>query len=108
MTPSPDPAVTIRTTRETEQAGGWVFEMEIDFDPDHCRRITVHLAWADYNLWSPSGMARPVDVATVVTRMFLGSLSAQDLPAKIVAGQIRRLVSDADRQIAVLIGPSLR
>ena len=105
MTPSPEPAAAIRTTRETEQADGWTFEMVIDFDPDHSRTITLHLAWADYNLWSPTGQARPVDVATVVAGLFLETLRPTDLPAKLAAGRIRRLDPSADHRIPVLIEP---
>ncbi|MCH2132644.1 MAG: hypothetical protein MK116_02725 [Phycisphaerales bacterium] len=103
MTPPSGDAVPLHLVEEVEAGDGWTFRFTIDIDEDHSRTIEIRMAWVDYNLWCPSGSARPSDVSHAVMRLFLASLPPESVPARLDAARIRRLVSDADTQVPTLI-----
>ena len=88
---------------EIEQDDGWIFTVVLDLDLDHSRTLMLRLAWVDYNFWSPSGSAIPGDVAKAVLGMFLEGIPANELPSRLDAARVRRLIPDADARLPMLI-----
>ena len=90
---------------EREQAAGWAFDIHLDEGPeaDPHARITLHLSWADYNLWSASGADEPSAVALAVIRYLIGRGSISELRDQFDASICRRLYPDADEVIPTLI-----
>lgn len=80
---------------EREEPGCWSFELRADG-----RRHRLRLAWADYDLFSPSGDRPPAAVAEAVFRFLRGRGELAPLPERLDASWPRRLVDGADRLIA--------
>jgi hypothetical protein len=94
-------------TAESDAPRGWTFDVRLTDDdgvdlPDPRR---LHLAWADYNLWSPDGADPPASVAGAVLTLLLDRRGL-DLPMTIDAAVVRRLFPDADTTIPRLIRPA--
>ncbi len=96
----------IHLSDEVETEDCWTFHAVIDRDEDYSRAVSFRLSWADYNLWSPSGSARPATVARAVLVVFMDCLVLEEMPQKLDAARIRRLVPDADARIPAIIRSS--
>ena len=103
MSNPPQNPLPMTVIEEIEQDDGWNFKIVVDLDLDHSRTLMLRLAWVDYNLWSPSGTAVPGDVAKAVLSLFLEGIPGKDLPSKLDAARIRRLVLDADARLPLMI-----
>lgn len=102
------PTVTI--DRETEEPRGWEFEATVLTDGGLTLRRTLHLAWVDYNHWSPGGTDRPEAVAAAVLEYLARRGSLESTPRRLDAAGVRRRDPDADAAIPDLIrenGPGL-
>lgn len=95
----------IEVMSETEDTGGWAFEVQILTDDGDLRRHTVRLAWPDYNHWSGTGADAPADVAAAVVRFLLARDGPDALRPRFDASLVRRLHPDADAEIPGLIHP---
>ena len=103
MIDPPQNPVPMTVIEEIEQDDGWNFRVVVDLDLDHSRTLVLRLAWVDYNLWSPSGSAVPGDVARAVLAMFLEGIPGKDLPTRLDAARVRRLIPDADTRLPLMI-----
>jgi hypothetical protein len=89
-------------TAEQELPGAWTFALRVD-GPGAPTDRTLHLSWADYNLWSSDGADPPHAVARAVVKFLMARMALGDLPARIDASVARRRFADADREIPGLI-----
>jgi len=94
----------IEITDESEQTGGWEFQAQVLDENGRLYRCTMHLSWADYNLWSPGGADAPAAVAEAALAFLLSRQSAQQIKSRFDASLVRRLDPAADEQIPPLIG----
>ncbi len=94
------PQVDIVT--EEESPGSWTFVLRVNAPGAPAER-TLHLSWADYNLWSADGADPPHAVARAVVEFLLKRMPVGELPARIDAGLARRRFPDADREIPGMI-----
>ena len=89
---------------ERENSSGWWFEARVIGDEGGgLRRVTLLLAWADYNLWSVDGADRPTAVAEAALCYLLSKVGADALPGRFDASILRIKFPDADREIPKLI-----
>ena len=89
---------------ERENSSGWCFEAQLICDEGGgLRRVTLLLAWADYNLWSVDGADRPTAVAEAALSYLISEVGADAIPDRFDASIIRRRFPDADREIPKLI-----
>ena len=95
----------IEVMRETEEAGGWSFELQILTADGGLQHHTVRLAWPDYNLWSGTGADAPANVAAAVVRFLIERDGPAALRPRFDAALVRRLHRDADGVIPGLITP---
>ena len=93
----------IEIIREEERGGSWRFQSQWIDAGGSLRTCRLNLAWADYNLWSPDGTARPAAVAEAVLGFLLERLPEDEVPASLDASLARRLDREADVQIPRLI-----
>lgn len=93
----------IEIISERESPGGWEFDAQVLGDDGRLTRHQVHLAWADYNLWSPDGADAPQNVAAAALLFLFSKDSRGALPARFDAAITRRKYSDADDAIPRLI-----
>ena len=93
----------IEVVSEREASAGWRFEVEVRESEADSRRLTVVLAWADYNLWSASGSDEPAAVVTAAVRFLIDRSGCEGLKERFDAALIRRLHPDADGVIPGLI-----
>ncbi len=94
--------VLIQSLTEQEEPQGWCFEVKLE-SGDLCRDIEVRLSWADYNLWSHTGVDMPWLVARAALVFVLRFRKVRELPERLDASLARRLDSSADAQIPGLI-----
>ncbi len=89
---------------ERKQGAGWSFSVATA-GGGQCRgrRLTLRLAWADYNHLSADGGDPPHRVAEAVLRFLLGRSGAEAIPQRFDASLARRRFSDADAEIPKLI-----
>ncbi len=87
---------------EQESPGAWAFALRVN-GPGAPAERTLHLSWADYNLWSGDGADPPHAVARAVVEFLLARIPIGDLPARVDASVARRRFADADREIPALI-----
>jgi hypothetical protein len=98
------PVSDVRIETETEDLDGWTFRLHVAADnvvPPAPR--TLHLSWADYDLWSADGADPPHAVAAAVVDFLVARLGLSDLPLRIDASTARRQFPGADDEIPKLI-----
>lgn len=101
--PKHETAISVLT--ETEAVHGWKFEVELrtgDAKVEEVRRVTVSLAWVDYEYWS-HGTASPSRVVETVVRALLEVKAARDLPTNFDASTARRWHRELDQSVRELI-----
>jgi hypothetical protein len=84
--------------REREEPGCWRFELR-----DGGRLHHLRLAWADYDLLSPSGDRSPAAVAEAVFLFLRSRPELSPLPDRLDAAWARRIVPGADAMIAAAL-----
>ena len=89
---------------EFEKPGGWDFDAQVLTATGALIRHTVHLNWADYNLWSASGSDEPAAVAIAVLEFLYDEGHGATLRDRFDASLARRLSSNADAMIPPRIG----
>lgn len=80
---------------ETGADAGWRFTCLITSTSGDERSIDLGLSWADYDLWAPGGSIPPRQVAIAVLSLLLEH-AGKDLPDRLDASRVRRLVPGAD------------
>ncbi len=100
-----NPAVAdVEILSERENSSGWLFEARvIGDDGGGLCRVTLLLAWADYNLWSVDGADRPTAVAEAILSYLISEVGPEAVPDRFDASILRRKFPDADREIPKLI-----
>jgi hypothetical protein len=94
----------IEITDETERAGGWSFDAQVLDADGRLHHCTLHLSWADYNLWSPDGADAPARVAEAALAFFLSERSMNELKSSFDASLLRRIDPEADKKVPAWIG----
>lgn len=84
--------------QEREEPGCWRFELRADG-----RLHQLRLAWADYDLFSPSGDRSPAAVAEAVFLFLRSRPELSPLPDRLDAAWARRIVPGADAMIAAAL-----
>ncbi len=97
--------VQVNILSEEEIGRGWTFLAEVQLADAPARRHELHLAWADYNRWSPGGTDRPEAVAAGVLRYLYEWNLPERLPMRLDASTVCRADPDADREIPKRIVP---
>ena len=80
---------------ESGSDAGWRFACSITNTSGRARSIDLGLSWADYDLWAPGGSIPPRQVAIAVLTLLLEH-TGMDLPDRLDASRVRRLVPGAD------------
>ncbi len=90
---------TIDVISETEQDGGWEFEVVVragEESPD--RTCRLQLSWVDYEFWS-GGSVAPSRVGGAVVRYLIETHPEEGLPAALDASTARRRHPDIDERL---------
>jgi hypothetical protein len=90
----------VEITSEEETASGWQFSAQILHNNGDLQRCTLHLSWADYNLWSPNGADAPEKVAEAALRFLISRQPATELKQSFDASLLRRIAPDADESVS--------
>ena len=97
---------TFKITREEEQNGCWMFDVEVE--TEEATKIRLHqlrLSWEDYDLWVRDGTVEPSAVGLAVLRYLETLDDLSDLPERIDSSFPRRRCAGADEAIPGLIDP---
>lgn len=88
-----------RVSALTEQQAvrGWTFQVALG-EGEAERRLSVDLAWVDYEYWS-HGAASPSVVAEHVVRALIDADPKRELPDRFDCSTARRWVRDLDRRV---------
>jgi hypothetical protein len=88
---------------ESEEAGCWIYEVDLESEEGSPDRLRLRLAWEDYDLWVRDGSIEPARVADALLRFALAHQAFQQVPAKIDSSHPRRFDPGADDEINRLI-----
>ena len=97
---------TFKITREEEQNGCWMFDVEIE--AEQATQIRLHqlrLSWEDYDLWVRDGTVEPSAVGLAILRYLENVDDLSGLPERIDSSFPRRRCPGADEEIPRLIDP---
>lgn len=91
---------------EREEPSGWRFSVSVlavDRNASEARapavsRHTVHLSWADYDLWC-QGRSRPEAVVKAVVEFVVNERLIEPLPERFDAAMVRRWRRGADDEL---------
>lgn len=99
----PGHAASVRVLEERESGAGWTFVVGVTGEPGEGeRRVTVRIAWADYEYWA-GGSRAPSRVAGAVVRFLLERDGLEALGDAFDAARVRRTHRDLDNVLPAML-----